>query len=79
MSFSSFSDVDFAVGVVDEVATEVVPEDVKKLVSDKPLFPTRTSDGWLGNTEHGQQLCVEVQRTAYSPKRISSSKLLLKP
>ncbi len=47
VGFSPFGGVSFDVKIVGGVSTESVPEDVKKLVIDKPLFPPEPPrEGW---------------------------------
>jgi len=66
--FSPFGGVNFDVKVTGGVATESVPEDVKKLVADKPLVPAELPrDGW-------EILDIVEQQPAEAYDIVSSSK-----
>jgi len=66
--FSPFGGVNFDVKAVGGIAVESVPEDVKKLVADKPLFPPEPpKEGW-------ELLDILEQRPAEAVEIVKSSK-----
>jgi hypothetical protein len=66
--FSPFGGVQFDVKVVGGISTEFVPEEVKKLVIDKPLAPPEPPiDGW-------EILDIVEQNPAVAEETIQSSK-----
>jgi hypothetical protein len=66
--FSPFGGVNFDVKAVGGIAVESVPEDVKKLVADKPLFPPEPpKEGW-------ELLDILEQRLAEAVEIVKSSR-----
>ena len=66
--FSPFGGVEFDVKVVGGVSTQRVPEELRKLVADKPLMPPEIPrDGW-------ELVDIAEQRPAVAVEPVTSSK-----
>ena len=67
IGFSPFGGINFDVKVIGGIATESIPDDVKKLVVDKPLAPSELpKEGW-------EILDIIEQKTAEATDMVTTS------